>query len=106
MLIIVLTQNRTFLTATPAPQMASGTVQSHSNAFRTLSSVVKKAMRDKVANVYLSSLSTFQATIDGFAESVGSRDIQVCLRTTLVQNVPACRMKAFQICTCFGAPQS
>mmetsp|Transcript_16128 Transcript_16128/g.44039 ORF Transcript_16128/g.44039 Transcript_16128/m.44039 type:complete len:886 (+) Transcript_16128:261-2918(+) len=57
-------------------QVASGELQSHSNAFRTLSGIVKRGMKDKLANVFLSSLSTFQTIVDNFAATVGGRDIQ------------------------------
>ena len=58
-------------------QVTDGKLQSKSNAFRTLSAVVRKAMKDKLANVFLNSLSTFQTVIDGFSSQVGNKEIQV-----------------------------
>ncbi len=51
-----------------------------SGAFRTLVNVVRRGLKDKVANVYLTSLSMLQQAIDGFAASAGARDIQVRAR--------------------------
>ena len=58
-------------------QVTDGKLQGKSNAFRTLSAVVRKAMKDKLANVFLNSLSTFQTVIDGFSSQVGNKEIQV-----------------------------
>jgi len=46
------------------------------NAFRTLVNTVKRAMKDKVANVYLGSLAAFSALIDACSAGTGGRDIQ------------------------------
>lgn len=58
-------------------QVADGKLQGKSNAFRTLSAVVRKAMKDKLANVFLNSLATFQTVVDGFSSEVGNKEIQV-----------------------------
>lgn len=64
------------LTQKPRPLAPSQALQDKSGAFRTMINMVKRGMKDKVANVFLTSLATFQATIDGFAAS-GGKDIQV-----------------------------
>lgn len=58
-------------------QVRGGELVGKSGAFRTLLNAVKRAMKDKVANVYLASLTAFSSLIDGFSASTGGRDIQV-----------------------------
>eukprot|EP00195_Chlamydomonas_chlamydogama_P012277 CAMPEP_0202901254 /NCGR_PEP_ID=MMETSP1392-20130828/14151_1 /ASSEMBLY_ACC=CAM_ASM_000868 /TAXON_ID=225041 /ORGANISM="Chlamydomonas chlamydogama, Strain SAG 11-48b" /LENGTH=824 /DNA_ID=CAMNT_0049587793 /DNA_START=202 /DNA_END=2677 /DNA_ORIENTATION=+ len=51
-------------------------LQDKRDAFRTLVRTVQRGMKDKVANVFLTSLSLFQCLIDGFSATAGSSSIQ------------------------------
>jgi len=82
-------------------QISSGKIQGRSNAFRTLSGVVRRGMKDKLANVFLSSLATFQAVVDGFMDTVGGKDVQVCVLGVLCLCVYVCMCMC--MCKCMHA---
>ena len=58
-------------------QVLNRELQGRPNAFRTLSNAIRRGLRDRVANVFLSALSLYQTVVDGFASSTGAKDIQV-----------------------------
>lgn len=57
-------------------EAADGQLADKPNALRTLRNAVVRGLKDKVANVFLSSLALFSSSVDAFGHSAGAREVE------------------------------